>query len=188
MTRTPRPRLKADDNRVSMVDEFMSTPRGRAELAAAEAALEAQALIERAFQASPLSARDVATALGVTEGRISQLRHGDGNLRLSTLAKLMSVLDQPLSLHTGSAVSGRGHGGADDHDLATSRFWVQRFVDSDGVHECTYEGPSSPTSITPIGEPEERSQRRDAAWTRYAKHAVVGASRAPQSRQHVVGQ
>ncbi|WP_147918114.1 helix-turn-helix domain-containing protein [Ruania zhangjianzhongii] len=187
MTRTPRQKLNVSDDRVSMLDELVSTPRGRAELAAAEAALRAQALIEQAFEETALSARDVANALGVTEGRVSQLRHGDGNVRLSTLAKLMSVLDQNLALEAHHTASERGQQVADERDDATSKFWVQRFVGIDGVHEATYEGPSSPTSVTPIGEPEERSRRRDAAWSRYAKHAVAARSQTQQPQRRLAG-
>ena len=82
----------------SMYDELANDPRGRNELAAAELAIDVQAIIHRAFEESTMTARAVADLLGVTEGRVSQIRNGDGNVRISTLAKVMSALGKRVNI------------------------------------------------------------------------------------------
>lgn len=66
-----------------------STPEGARELAAAEVMVRASTLMWKAFEQSGLTQRELAEALGVTEGRVSQILHGDGNVRLSTLARYL---------------------------------------------------------------------------------------------------
>lgn len=173
MTRTPRrsPAQKTPDTRVSMYDERAATPEGRASLAAAEAALKVQALIERAFSNSSLSSREIATVLGVSEGRVSQLRHGDGNVRVSTLARLMFAVGLELSLSAEPPRAGL-HWRHDEHERDVETSWVQYFFSASGIHECSYSGPSWPTVVTPIGEPVERTRRRDNAWIRHVREVA----------------
>lgn len=69
--------------------------------AAARAAVRAVGLMNEAFGRSDLGMRrELAELLGVSEGRISQLLNGDGNVRVSTLARLLkaSGFDLELSL------------------------------------------------------------------------------------------
>lgn len=66
-----------------------TTPEGARELAAAEAMVKASTLMWKAFEQSGLSQRELAEALSVSEGRVSQILHGDGNVRLSTLARYL---------------------------------------------------------------------------------------------------
>lgn len=65
------------------------TPEGARELAAAEIMVKASTLMWKAFEQSGLTQKDLADALGVSEGRVSQILHGDGNIRLSTLARYL---------------------------------------------------------------------------------------------------
>lgn len=92
MTRIPgRDDVGQRDEASSMYGELASDPRGRAELAAAELALEVQALIRGAFEKNPNFASELAELLGVTENRVALIRDGDGNVSISTLAKVMSA-------------------------------------------------------------------------------------------------
>ncbi|KJL18828.1 helix-turn-helix protein [Microbacterium azadirachtae] len=65
------------------------TPEGARELAAAEIMVKASTLMWKAFEQSGLTQRQLADALDVSEGRVSQILHGDGNVRLSTLARYL---------------------------------------------------------------------------------------------------
>lgn len=65
------------------------TPEGARELAAAQVMVKATTLLWKAFERSGLSQRELAEALDVSEGRVSQVLHGDGNVRLSTLARYL---------------------------------------------------------------------------------------------------
>lgn len=159
----------------SMYDELAGDPRGRNELAAAELALDVQAVIHRAFEESAITARAVAELLGVTEGRVSQIRNGDGNVRISTLAKVMSALGKRVRISVADLEVSGGAGVAMTHDRRDKPVWTQLFVSPDGVHECTYEGPRAPAA-TPLGEPESSLRRH--AGTSAARY--VGKT--PQSR------
>ncbi|WP_460825850.1 hypothetical protein [Nostocoides australiense] len=160
-----------------MYDERASTPEGRASLAAAEAAIQVQALIERAFASDEVSLRQVGRGMGVTDGRVSQLRHSDGNLRVSTLARLMEALGYSLTI-TGQPHRTRH---APLHASHSKQVWVQRFLSSTGVHECEYVGDDVPREATPVGEPIERSQVREAAWVRHARDIRAEAGRSLQA-------
>ncbi len=106
-----------------------STPEGARELAAAEVMVRASTLLWRAFEQSGLSQRELADSLGVTEGRVSQILHGDGNVRLSTLARYLRATGYltkleavpasgsvaPLRPRTPRRASRRGT--ADSHDI-----------------------------------------------------------------------
>lgn len=170
MTRKSR-RLsrRSSSNRLpSMYDEHVSTSVGRAGLRAAHAAGDAQALIERAFASSRLTSRDVAAALSISEGRVSQLKNGDGNVRISTLARLLSALGFRLEL-TMRRVSGEGadkrHESAGSADYA----WVQLFVDGDGVYEHEYTPPNGMDSCTPLGAPVRHSRTSASSWKKLAQ-------------------
>lgn len=168
MTRVPkREAVHRRAEASSMYDELARDPRGRNELAAAELALDVQALIHRAFEENPMTARVVAELLGVTEGRVSQIRNGDGNVRISTLAKVMSALGKRVRISVADLEAADGGGASTAHEHRDKPLWTQRFVSPDGVHECTYEGPRVPTA-TPLGEPES-SVRSPRLVTRYVR-------------------
>jgi len=60
--------------------------------AAAKAAVSAVALINDAFADGPFESQSaLAEALHITEGRVSQLLNGDGNMRVSTLARFLKA-------------------------------------------------------------------------------------------------
>lgn len=82
----------------SEVEIAESTAVGRMEMAAAEASLDAVGLLNRAVRASGLSQRELAEALGVGESRVSQVLSGDGNLRMTTLARYLRATGYRLRL------------------------------------------------------------------------------------------
>lgn len=84
--------------RRTLVDEVESTREGQLGMAAARAAVEAVALINRAVDTSGLSQVGLSSRLGLTEGRVSQVVNGDGNLRVSTLARFVRAAGYRLRL------------------------------------------------------------------------------------------
>ena len=91
--------MTGQDARRSLVDQLRQ--ERPLDAAAARAAVRAGGLMNEAFSKSNLGTRrELADVVGVSEGRISQLLNGDGNVRVSTLARLLkaSGFDLELSL------------------------------------------------------------------------------------------
>lgn len=61
-------------------------------MAAARLAADIEAELERAMRDSRMSQADLARALGITEGRVSQIVNSDGNLRIATIGKVFRAL------------------------------------------------------------------------------------------------
>ena len=74
---------------VSLIEEAESTPRGAQEMAAARLALSVTAVLDEAMQRSGLPQRELAERLGLTEGAVSQVLNGDGNLRIATVGRYL---------------------------------------------------------------------------------------------------
>lgn len=64
----------------------------RRELGAAVAINDTLGIINLAFAKSGISQSELATLLGVGPARISQILNGDGNIRVSTMGRLLAVL------------------------------------------------------------------------------------------------
>lgn len=84
--------------RKSMIAERESTGSGRIEMAAARACVRAVDLLNRALEAARLRQSDLASTLEVSEGRVSQLLNGDGNVRVTTLARALRAAGYQLRL------------------------------------------------------------------------------------------
>lgn len=82
----------------TLYDDVASTSQGSAELAAARAASRVARLMGSAHKRSGVSQTAMAEALRVSKGRISQLLNGDGNVKVSSLAKVLDALGYELSL------------------------------------------------------------------------------------------
>lgn len=67
-----------------------ATPEGQREVAVARVTLRAAQLLSRAQRVSGVSRKELAARLSLTEGRVSQVLNGDGNVRLSTLVRFLS--------------------------------------------------------------------------------------------------
>ena len=90
-----------------LIEELEEDPRVRSELAAARLASTVGALMEQVGEASPVKYKDVAAAMGVSAGRVSQILSGDGNVRIATLARFLDACGYELEL-TARPKSGRG--------------------------------------------------------------------------------
>lgn len=80
------------------LERLQADPRESASLAAARLASLVGALMESAEDRSPARQKEIAEAMGVSPGRISQLLAGDGNVRISTLARFLDACGYELSL------------------------------------------------------------------------------------------
>lgn len=76
----------------SVLERFSAFPRGAQEMSAARLARDVIAAVDRAFRARGKTQRALAADLGVTEGAVSQVLKGDGNLRIATLARYLRAL------------------------------------------------------------------------------------------------
>lgn len=76
----------------SLIDSYASFPRGAQELAAATLAQNVVGCLERAKRASGKSNKELSALLGVSEGAVSQVLNGDGNIRISTLARYLRAM------------------------------------------------------------------------------------------------
>lgn len=84
----------------------MAEPTGKAGLAAAAAASRVMRILERAQAATGATNKEIAERVGVTEGRVSQVLNGDGNIRISTLARFIAAMGLNLKL---DAITADGH-------------------------------------------------------------------------------
>lgn len=66
--------------------------------AAAKAAVESVSLINAVVESAGLLQSELAKALGLTEGRVSQVVNGDGNVRVSTLARFLRAAGYELDV------------------------------------------------------------------------------------------
>lgn len=69
----------------------------RTSLAAAALINAVGSLMEQTVALSGIPRRDIAAAMGVTPGRVSQVVDGDGNVRVATLARVMEATGADLS-------------------------------------------------------------------------------------------
>lgn len=74
---------------VTLVEAEEATKAGSQGLAAARLARQVATLLQQCHAASGKSARQLAADLDLTEGRVSQVLKGDGNVRISTLARFL---------------------------------------------------------------------------------------------------
>lgn len=87
------------EKKLSLADRRRSTPEGRMGMAAARLAISTARMLNAAFSArSDIDQKALAGLVGVTEGRVSQVLHGDGNVHVATLARYMSALGYELEL------------------------------------------------------------------------------------------
>jgi transcriptional regulator with XRE-family HTH domain len=86
------------EREMSLIEREMSTPEGRRELAAAAGIADAADLLLECFEASGLTQERLAQLLGLTPGRVSQVLHGDGNVKVATLARFLSAMGRELQL------------------------------------------------------------------------------------------
>jgi hypothetical protein len=92
--------------RQSLVAERESTTEGRVAMAGARAAVQTVTLLNQALETSGRNQSELAALLGVTGGRVSQVVNGDGNLRVSTIARFLRAAGYRLKLTAEPADAG----------------------------------------------------------------------------------
>jgi predicted XRE-type DNA-binding protein len=76
----------------TLIDEEHATDAGAQGLAAADLAGQVMRLLEQALDASDLDQKALAEKLGVTQGRVSQVFKGDGNMKIAAVARYLRAL------------------------------------------------------------------------------------------------
>lgn len=99
--------MTGKENLKSEIEALEQDPRARGELAAARLASMVGALMDQVDQECPDRHKDIADAMGVSPGRVSQVLSGDGNVRIATLARFLDACGFELQL-TARPKSGRG--------------------------------------------------------------------------------
>jgi len=91
----------------TLVEQEQATDAGAQGLAAADLAGQVMRLLEQALEASGLEQKDLAETLGVTQGRVSQVFNGDGNMRIAAVARYLRALGYETHLSATPVVPGR---------------------------------------------------------------------------------
>lgn len=90
----------------TLIEEEEATETGAQGLAAADLAAQVMRILEQALDASGLDQKALAEKLGVTQGRVSQVLNGDGNLRVAAVARYLRALGYETHLSATSLDSG----------------------------------------------------------------------------------
>ncbi len=124
----------------TLYDELAGSPQGSAELAAARAASRVARLMGSAHKSSGLKQSTIADTLRVTKGRISQLLNSDGNVKVSSVAKVLDALGYELIVDArpkSDAVPELGRRAPRRTEDAASTnsvwAWKQHFASGDGI-------------------------------------------------------
>lgn len=81
------------EKKPTLVELRASTQSGGLGLAAARLAVETAQLLKAAFAArKDIDQKELARIIGVSEGRVSQVLHGDGNVHVATLARYLTAM------------------------------------------------------------------------------------------------
>ncbi|MBU9763541.1 helix-turn-helix transcriptional regulator [Mycobacterium sp. TNTM28] len=76
----------------TLIDEEQATDAGAQGLAAAALASQTMRLLHEALDASALDQKALAEKLDVTQGRVSQVLNGDGNMKIAAVARYLCAL------------------------------------------------------------------------------------------------
>lgn len=82
----------------TLLEEYESSPQGAQGLAAADLSAQIIRILHEALHASGMEQKELAELIGVTEGRVSQILNGDGNIRAAALARYMRALGYELNI------------------------------------------------------------------------------------------
>lgn len=81
-----------DQSEPTLIAEEQDTDAGAQGLAAADLAGQVMRLLHQALDASDLDQKSLAEKLGVTQGRVSQVLGGDGNMKVAAVARYLRAL------------------------------------------------------------------------------------------------
>lgn len=91
----------------SLIEQEEATDAGAQGLAAADLAGQVMRLLEEALDFSGLEQKEIAEKLGVTQGRVSQVFNGDGNMRIAAVARYLRALGYESRIVATPVVPGR---------------------------------------------------------------------------------
>lgn len=83
----------------TLIQERESTPTGQQGLAAARLAMRVRTLLHQGLEVNGITQKELADRLSVGESRVSQVLSGNGNIQVSTLAKVMRGLGYLLEVN-----------------------------------------------------------------------------------------
>jgi transcriptional regulator with XRE-family HTH domain len=148
-----------DEPRVSAYEDRASTPEGRISLAAARLALRISDLLHSAKIRSGHSSKQIADQLGITEGRVSQILNGSGNLHVATVARFLAACGFELSVKTvplgtkPSSPQREKRNPAQGHPRKSWHIFAQDYISSSGVIRRLDAVRSDVEHPIPVGEP-----------------------------------
>lgn len=90
----------------TLIDEERATDDGAQGLAAANLAGQVMRLLQQALDASEMDQKALADKLGVTQGRVSQVINGDGNMKIAAVARYLRALGYETHLAASPVISG----------------------------------------------------------------------------------
>lgn len=124
------------ENVVDWIADLESNPAYQMEEAAAELALEMSEILRHAFRARPdIDQKTLARLIGVSEGRVSQILHSDGNLHVSTLAKYLRALGYSLQVKPRSIAEEAPPLRRNTRRGVTAHLYKTTFASTNGVSE-----------------------------------------------------
>ena len=81
-----------DERAPTLIEQEEATDAGAQGLAAADLAGQVMRLLEQALDESGMDQKAFAEKLDVTQGRVSQVLNGDGNMRVAAVARYLRAL------------------------------------------------------------------------------------------------
>ncbi|KMO73363.1 helix-turn-helix domain-containing protein [Mycolicibacterium chubuense] len=90
----------------TLIDEENATDEGAQGLAAADLAGQVMRLLQQALDASEMDQKALADKLGVTQGRVSQVINGDGNMKIAAVGRYLRALGYETHLVASPLISG----------------------------------------------------------------------------------
>lgn len=170
--------------RKSLFDRRASTKQGRLGLTAAKAALRVAELLNLAKNASGLTSKQIANELEVTEGRVSQVLNGDGNLHIASIARYLAVcgyelrlIAQPVQPDRPPLDRGRGRRSRRSSGAVAWDVVEQLYMTHDSVRTelAAFRRPAGPKPIL-LGEPRVIGEVTFVGGERLAFNPAKGAT------------
>ena len=165
-----------DVDDVSMFARRQASRVGAAGLSAARFAMQVIRLFVAAKNESGLSAKEIASRLEITEGRVSQVMNGDGNVHVATLARFLHAMGYDLSLRAVPHSKGlkpieitsrRERRRIQEQNRGDFDVYQQTFLTTDGVMQVPMFVPTDDVlGCVPHGSPTFAGRVRVAALRR----------------------
>lgn len=141
-----------------LVEEVTATPEGRRAFEEEVLIGEVTDTIAGLLESSSVSQRELARRLGVTEGRVSQILSGTGNLRLRSVAAVAWALGVRFSMRARPLAERAGTPAAEDPPLPE---WIH--------------GPAGPAQIVAGWDPDAKRRflQDGGRWLSKSRPMVV---------------